>query len=365
MMPRPPFLFCYSFRTVKPVTQSKKREHHPRFYLTMFLYRRNKRFWIGYYELGKRKSKALHKFLNLSFPITDKRTAEILLSDYRMKEIHQRLGFQKLDSISIKEFYLEYRRYCDRNKSLTTVHSDNYRLKRWLEFLNEKKIESMSDISKPLLNEFVGELKISNATINRYISLIHASLRWGMDQGYFLNDPIPKYRRLKESRPMRPAEIAEQDLRRLLWASDEKFALFIQIVYWTLARKSEILALNWEDVDLRNMVIQFKHTKTDKPRTIPISPSLAEALEKYKAEGKVFSWAVDYVSRKFQRLRDKLDLKIGGIHQFRHARASELLRKGANPRAVQELLGHKTSQTTMEIYAQVSLDGLRETVTKL
>jgi len=225
----------------------------------------------------------------------------------------------------------------------------------------------MSQITKTWLNLFIAELRgKSNATVNRYVSLIRASLRWGVRQGYLKENPLRDFSRLRETRPFRSPEITQEDLKKLFSIPDQKFKLFLQILYWTLARKREILSLTWEDIDLKRRTITFRQTKRGVPKVVPVCDSLHSVLEKASPkEGRLFSWKSDYVTRKFQRLRDRLSLSIRGIHEFRHARASELLRKGANPRGVQELLGHKSSKTTMEIYARISLDGLRETVSKL
>lgn len=335
----------------------------------MFLYRRSKIFWVGFQENKKRKGKSLHKFLGLSFPVTDRQTAELLLANYRMKQIHQELGIEKSDPVPVEKFYFDYRRYCDRNKNRSTVQSDTYRLKNWLRFLEEKRIDSMSAITKQEMTSFVNSLHCSNATINRYVSLIRASIRWGVDQGTLKTNPLSGYRRLAESRPTKPAEVHVNDWKALMSINDAKFKLFLQITYYTLARKSEVSNLVWGDINSKRRTITFRQTKTKTDRVIPICDQLYQVLVNHKAptevHDKIFPWEPAYVSRKFQRLRDKLKLSLRGLHEFRHARASELLRKGANPRAVQELLGHKTSKTTMEIYAQVSLDGLREVVTKL
>jgi site-specific recombinase XerD len=335
----------------------------------MHLWRpKNRKNWYvrGVLIDGKRRVRALHKLFKLSFPVTDKLTAQRLLTKLRMKEIEERLlGIPAGNlTISVKDFYLEYSRFCDRNKKKSTVRADNYRLKMWLAFLNRNNIESLNRVSKLLLNQYVSGLQDrKNSSINRHISLIRASLRWAIRQGYLSENPLRDFSRLKESHQhTRPSEVDPEDMRKLLSVSDEKFRLFIQILYWTLARKSEILSLTWQDIDIKNRVFTIRETKVGRSRTIPISDNLLSVLSSYKRDKEVhiFNWESNYVTRKFQRLRDRLNLKIQGIHQFRHARASELLRAGANPRAVQELLGHKTSQTTMEKYARVSLDGIRE-----
>ncbi len=332
----------------------------------MFLYKRGSIWYVGWREDGKQKGKALHKLVGLPFPIRDKTTARNFLIRLQNQMIDQKLGKVPESTLSIDDFYLEYQRFCDRNKAKSTVYPDRYRLKRWLDFLKGQKIKSIGEISKSTLNRFLSSLQGSNATLNRYISLIHASLRWGVRQGYLKDDPLRGFSRLSEPRPTRPAQINSEDLEKLFSIPDRKFRLFLQLIYYTVARKGEVLALTWEDIDLKKRLIYFRQTKTKIPRTIPICEDLYNLLQPLSPKrGKLFVWQRDYVSRKFQRLRKKLNLKIAGIHQFRHARASELLQKGANPKAVQALLGHKTSKTTMDIYAQISLDGLKEIVSKL
>lgn len=347
----------------------------------MFLYKRpqmkkGKRigwiWWLGWYEKKKdphtkkrkRHSESLQSFFGLSFPVTDRRDAKNLFAELQRKEIDKRLGIEQPDSIPVDGFYLEYSRFCDKNKTRSTVLPDNYRLKRWLDFLSSQKIESMSGITKILLNRFIAELKgKSNSTINRHTSLIRASLHWGVRQGYLKENPLKDFSRLTEVHLPRTAEITMEDLDKLLSIKDERFKLFLQIVYYTLARKSEVLQLTWENIDLEKRVVHFRQTKTKIPRVIPICNILFSILREMTPKtGKLFIWETGYVSRKFQRLRKRLDLKIDGIHRFRHARASELLRKGANIRDIQTMLGHKTPQTTLKIYAQSYLEGLRETV---
>jgi len=334
----------------------------------MFLHKpKNSRNWhvCGIVDNGKRKCKALHRYLNLPLPVRDKRQAEKLLVSLQMKAIEERiLGIPAQPrKISIEAFYHEYSKYCDRNKKKSTASSNKYQLKHWLQFLKTRGIQSPNQITRQLVNAFRAELSgRTNRTINHYTSIIRASLRWGTDEDYLSENPLEHYRRLPEKTTMvKPSQIEPKDLQRLLSVSDEKFKLFIQILYWTFQRKSSILALTWTDIDFKNRVITFRETKSGKSKVIPIAPKLFDVLKPIAHQnGKLFNWKIDYVTRKFQRLRDRLNLKIKGIHQFRHARASELLRRGENPRTVQELLGHSTAHTTLGIYAQVNLDDLRK-----
>jgi integrase len=336
----------------------------------MYLYRRGRIWWVGYSENARRRRVPLHQFLKLSSPVRDKGTAQHLLASLTMKEIHQQLGVEHTEPTrEIQQFYGEYFRFCDRNKTLTTIRADQYRFHRWLSYLEAHRVGYLSDISKGILNEFIqAELQqMSNATINKYVSIIRASLRWAVSQGYLRENPLRDVPRLAEKRPRRAASFHHGDLKRLFSINDEIFVAYLKVVYYTLMRLSEALNLRWDDVDLRRRLITIPETKSRRPRSVPISDKLLRVLKSLPKRGdRLFpGWQGHSVTTKFRRLRKKLNLRIDGIHHFRHLCASELLRKGANPRDVQELLGHTTSKTTMEIYALVSAESLRETVAKL
>jgi len=330
----------------------------------MFLHRRNKRYWLGWYKDGKRYNRSLQKFLDLQFPVRDKVTAQQLLASIQLREAKEAMGIPVDSLISLDNFYLEYQRFCDRNKTRRTVRSDNYRLKRWIEFLKKEGIKSPGKITKSVLNKFIGEFRdYSNSTINRYVSLIRASIHWGVRQGHLRDNLLKDFSRLKESHPPRLASFKESDLKNLFSIPDQHFVIYLKLIYYTLMRRSEALNLTWRDVRLDRRTITIRETKTKIPRTIPICKELVPILRSLsKRNGKLFPWKEDSITHKFARLREKFNLSIQGIHDFRHLRASELLSNGANPRAVQELLGHKTSKMTMEVYAHVNIEGLRQAV---
>lgn len=168
----------------------------------MFIFRRGNNWWVGYTENGKRKSRPLHKYLHLSFPIKEKYLAQQLLAQIRVSELKRKLEIDEdFCMISLVEFYREYSRYCDRRKTRESSRSDAYRHKKWLGFLKREKVDSPAKISKQLMHKFISELdeEISNATINRYVVFVRASLNWGVRMGYLRENPLLDFPRLPET----------------------------------------------------------------------------------------------------------------------------------------------------------------------
>jgi len=132
---------------------------------------------------------------------------------------------------------------------------------------------------------------------------------------------------------------------------------------------SEIINLEWDDVDMKAKLIQVKNkdtftTKSKKERVIPISKSLKKILKGINnKEGFVFSndgnkFNPTYASRSFKKCvrSSGLDDKIH-FHTLRHSFASNLAQRGVNIYIIQKLLGH-SNITTTQIYSHLQNENL-------
>ena len=68
------------------------------------------------------------------------------------------------------------------------------------------------------------------------------------------------------------------------------------------------------------------------------------------------------LGKSIKNLAEKTGLKKTiSPHTFRHSFATELIKRGANLRAVQEMLGHESINTT-QIYTHIDREFLRESI---
>lgn len=322
-------------------------------------------YWLKWKDEQGWHQQSVQKFFGLSAPVCDVDVARTLVADHLLKELKGQLGVPiEPASPGVKEFYMEYMRNCDRTKTANTARADSYRFKRWLAFLDKKGVEKLSGVSRQLLTEFISdELKdLKNSTVNTYITIIRASLAWAVDRGHLKENPLKGYRQLKAMPYVRPARWSREDLRKLVSIQDKLFLAYLKLVYYTLMRRSEALHLRWSDIDLVSETITVMRTKSGKPRLVPIVPKLKKLLKALPRSGeRLFPWSDHHTTQKFRKLKKRLPLKsIQGIHHFRHLRASELIRKGANPKGIQQALGHSTLHTTLRIYTLEDIAGVRK-----
>lgn len=170
----------------------------------------------------------------------------------------------------------------------------------------------------------------------------------------------------------RQLEIPEPDSygRRLGALRDRAL---IETLYSTAGRISEVAALNVSQVDKGQTEVTIIG-KGGHPRTIHFLPRARAAIDAYLAErddggrplfishsrnsnGQRLSTTSIHNTIKFVVAEMDLDSKLSA-HDFRHYRATTLLREGMPLEAVQEYLGHHDISTTRSIYAPVLGAGL-------
>lgn len=168
-------------------------------------------------------------------------------------------------------------------------------------------------------------------------------------------------------------------------ADDEQTLVWVTLAIVTGARRSEVLALRWRDVDTTKNVISVNasigedrkrgSTKTRRTRLVPIDTRTAGLLDRWRtAQGEralavgaritrdcyVLShdltcrqpWVPHAITDKFRRLRERAGVDIR-LHDLRHAYASHLLGEGVPLPEVAALLGHTRISTTANTYAHV------------
>lgn len=197
--------------------------------------------------------------------------------------------------------------------------------------------------------------------------------------------------------------LSPEDVNTILKeAKNEELYPIITLTIFTGLRKGEVMGLKWENVDFeaKELTVEgslckvVKETdekghlhheykimtpKTEKSkRTIPLLDAAVEALqiqknrqEEMKEKYSAIYQDEDYVfaredgrylnQRGFMNEYHKFLKKYGisdvRFHDLRHTFASLLLEAGESPKVIQELLGHSTITTTMDIYAHVTKQG--------
>ncbi|MDA9427633.1 site-specific recombinase, phage integrase family [Enterococcus mundtii 1A] len=177
-----------------------------------------------------------------------------------------------------------------------------------------------------------------------------------------------------------------------------KIFTFFRLLAFTGMRKSEVLALQWKDIDIFNrkltigktlaidehnqIIIQEPKTISSQ-RVIALDANTIKVIEQWRYNQKEWYFKFGYntskdtqflFTNKFNELYypqapndwlynilKKYNLPKITLHGFRHTHASLLFESGASVKEVQERLGHKDVKTTMNIYTHVTPEKIKET----
>lgn len=191
----------------------------------------------------------------------------------------------------------------------------------------------------------------------------------------------------------------EQEVTQFLEAAkDTQYYPLFYTALFTGMRRSELLALRWQDVDLilgeiqvcrslhvligGKVVLRSPKTKTGK-RTVALPPSaylvLAEHRQQREAEALLLGTTLkdddllfgtlgkpllpNTVSHAWRKIIRHAGVKPIRLHDARHTHASLMLKQGIHPKVVQERLGHSSIQITLDTYSHVA-PGLQEAAAK-
>ncbi len=160
---------------------------------------------------------------------------------------------------------------------------------------------------------------------------------------------------------------------------------FLDMSAATGARRGEVLALRWSDIQFgyarieRSLTqtdegLEFKGTKNERPRLIELPPSALARLEEHRKRQEEFRRQIgsdyeadldlifanpdgtplkpDSVSASVSLLCRRLGLPKGAsLHTLRHSHASVLLANGVDLPTVSARLGHSSIRVTADVYS--------------
>jgi integrase len=191
-------------------------------------------------------------------------------------------------------------------------------------------------------------------TINRVTAALSTILTELRQNG--LPAPKVEFKRQKEPK-CRPGYYTQEEVDRMLsaaWHHKDAFLLHDSILFAikTGCRQSEMLNLNYNDIDFDNNTITFRDVKTDGDHIIHLHPDLLPVFkrrEEFSIGCEVFPWAnKDQLLRALRKLQDETGVPQDRCwHSLRHTTATWLLERNVPIRAVMGVLNHTNINTTL------------------
>ena len=221
--------------------------------------------------------------------------------------------------------------------------------------------------------------------------ILSSALARAVEQQLIARNPCDVFRKRlpKVERREMATLTAEQSARLLAAVRHSHIYWPVLIALATGARRGEVLAIRWRNVDLDRRTVRivesleqtqsglrFKSPKTDRARAVTLPSFTVDELRRLKQEqaesllmlgvrqtGDTLVCArrdgeplqPQSLTHEFPRFLARLkDFPRVRFHDLRHSHATQLLLAGVHPKVAQERLGHSTVTTTLDLYSHVT-----------
>lgn len=239
-------------------------------------------------------------------------------------------------------------------------------------------------IDRKTANKNKGEKQLNAYSVNRMLSVLRSYLKYLIDMDYYC--PLPPDAIKMSKTIKKKSQVAELvELIKLIefptkFEKDKRVAMrnraIFEVLFSTGMRISELVNLKMTQIDKVGRI--FVLGKGKKERFVYLTPRALKILNAYldtRVDDSPFAFipyrgqnsnllknkkiSTNYIQAKIKQYRDILSINVPiSAHSLRHGFATYLAEAGANPAAIQVLLGHESLDTTTryvhasDLYAQ-------------
>jgi len=294
-------------------------------------------------------------------------------------------------AMTFEQLTVQWLALAENDLSPTTLRRyKNLLSKRILPALGDRLVNNIRtrDLDRLYLG-LANEVGLAPATIRQAHAIIRRAFRQAVRWGWIATNPAVNATppRLVKADLSPPDVLQVGKLIQEASANDPELSRFLHIAASTGARRGELCALRWSNLDpklhtltIERSIIELaggiseKDTKTHANRRIALDPVTLKVFEKQRAsatalaalagcalssDSYVFSrepdgmvpWAPGNVTKRFQALRHLLGYDEMRLHDLRHFAATRLMAAGVPVRTVSGRLGHANPSTTLSVYS--------------
>lgn len=262
------------------------------------------------------------------------------------------------------------------------------------------------DVSEITTLDVVNDLKRAKAqgfsatVISTRRSIYRMILDFALLEGIINYNPALAAQMPKNIRRTRREAVTDDVIAKILTNTDKPFGLFPMLLLCTGLRRSEALALTWEDVKDDHIVVNKALDYTNHAHPVVKSPKTAAGVRdvplldilkpflirpegakdsdllfpaapcnrKPTATGHMTEKGYEWAWQRYCELADLVDENnkpVFTAHQLRHSMATQLFQSGADELTAQLILGHASPTTTRNIYTHLTNQQKAQSVSKL
>ncbi|EOH97709.1 tyrosine-type recombinase/integrase [Enterococcus pallens] len=343
------------------------------------IYRRKDKRWEGRYSKGKNaEGKTMYG------SVYGKTLKEVREKLYPLKMHYQFIQKNQGDAaISFNEWAYLWLREIQASVKQSTYANYEHKLEHYvLNLLGEYSLNELDESTAEILLNDLEKRKLKPSTIHAVFRIAKQCMNLAVRKKMIKENPFALVRlpKLVKNRNQALTKQEQKRLETMALAEKKGRGIATLLALYAGLRIGEISALTWEDLDFENNLIHVHSTvqrisgvfdgkKTEllyassktasSTRLIPMSQLLKQVLlkQKQRSKGKFILTSHEnpveprLLTYHFHKIREKAKLTTIHFHQLRHTFATRCLESRGDIMSVSALMGHSSTQMTLDTYA--------------
>jgi site-specific recombinase XerD len=322
-------------------------------------------------ENDKMKENIKREVLQRMLPLLDNSQAKALeqtLMSVLAKYVGGKSDKKEINSQELLQRFLKAKRI-EGCSEKTLAYYENT-INRMLTETRKEVMHLMTEDLRTYLTDYQKQNHLSRVTIDNVRRILSSFFSWLEDEEYLIKSPIRRIHKVKTASNIKET-YSDEELERMRDSCEEKRDLaLIDMLASTGMRVGELVLLNRSDIDFNDRECKVLG-KGNKERIVYFDARTKIHLKEYldhrtdETEALFVSLKTPYnrltISGVESRLREigkRLDLEKVHPHKFRRTLATKAIDKGMPIEQLQQLLGHKRIDTTLQ-YAMVKQSNVK------
>lgn len=233
-------------------------------------------------------------------------------------------------------------------------------------FGRNKRVADITSADGAEMKVAFADQGLAPATINRKVAALSKMLRIAKDNGIMDNTPRLRWNTIMQTK-FRFLDAMEERALLAYWEAmnfPDYHDLTVLLLDTGARCFSEMIPVKWEHFGDDFKTITFWHTKTNRPRTVPLTSRCKTILKTRQKthKGGPFAGINKHAMRsRWDTMRTTLDFDDVTPHTLRHTCCTRLVLGGVDVKRIMEWMGHTAIVTTMR-YMQLRPTSLEEIV---
>ena len=254
--------------------------------------------------------------------------------------------------------------FCEEKKgrglSIKSINGYRYSIQKYLIFLGG------SEINKQSYYSYLGSLNVGPTSKVHYARDLRCFLYWCQTEGLISSFKVS----LPKAQEPMPKIVSKEDVAKLLKRysrtfPEDRMHAVVCLILATGLRSRSIVNIMTEDLDLENRLLLIRELKNKRITILPMTDALVLELSRYLRRWDLGRWLFpkedggQLKSEGLQSAYERYAKKRGvpyGLHALRHYYATEAVKAGMTPFALQKVLGHSDINITMRYVNLVNGD---------